>query len=54
MDSAGAGTAGAAWAQGGQTRGVFSFTIESGKIVAIEILTDPARLSEIDVVILND
>ncbi len=48
------GGAGAAWAPGGQPRAVFAFTIEGGKIVAIEILTEPARLASLDVVILND
>lgn len=48
------GGAGAAWVHGGQPRAVFAFTIEDGKIVEIEILTDPARLGELDVVILSD
>jgi RNA polymerase sigma factor (sigma-70 family) len=47
------GTAGAVWAQGGKPRVVFGFTIEHGKIVEIELLADPARLGELDLVILG-
>jgi RNA polymerase sigma-70 factor (ECF subfamily) len=43
------GAAGLAWAPGGQPRAVFAFTLsDEGKITAIEIIADPARLSQLD------
>jgi RNA polymerase sigma-70 factor (ECF subfamily) len=48
------GAAGAVWAPGGQPRVVFDFTITSGKIVAIELIADPARLRQLDLAVLND
>jgi RNA polymerase sigma factor (sigma-70 family) len=48
------GMAGAVWAPGGPPRVVFSFTIEGGKIVEINMLADPERLSEMDLVVFND
>jgi hypothetical protein len=41
------GAPGAVWTQGGQTRVVFAFTIAGGKIVAIDLLSDPAHLSQL-------
>ncbi|HEY7048257.1 MAG TPA: sigma-70 family RNA polymerase sigma factor [Jatrophihabitantaceae bacterium] len=43
------GAAGLVWMQGGQTRVVFDFTIVDGKIAEIEILADPARLSDLEI-----
>lgn len=40
-------------APGGQLRAVFSFTIANDKIVAIEMLADPARLAGMDLAILD-
>jgi len=48
-----AGTVGAIWPSGGQPRVIFSFTIMDGKIAAIEIIADPARLSQLNVAILD-
>jgi len=45
------GLAGAAWAPDGVPRSVFAFTLAAGKIVAIEIIMDPTRLAELDLVI---
>lgn len=45
------GVAGAVWVQGEQTRAAFAFTIDDGKIVAIDLLMDPARLGQLDVVV---
>jgi len=45
------GAPGATWAPGGTPRTVFSFTIEHGRIVAIDLLADPERLGELEVVI---
>jgi RNA polymerase sigma factor (sigma-70 family) len=47
------GAVGAVWAPGGQPRVVFGFTITGGKIVAIDILADPARLRQLDLAILD-
>jgi RNA polymerase sigma factor (sigma-70 family) len=44
------GAPGMMWAQGGQIRVVFDFTIVGGKIVAIEMIADPEHLAELDVV----
>jgi RNA polymerase sigma factor (sigma-70 family) len=48
------GAAGAVWAPGGQPRVVFDFTIRRGKVVAIDLLAHPTRLSQLDLTILND
>ena len=45
------GEAGAVWAVGGQVRAAFVFTIDGGKISAIEIIMEPARLAELSVMI---
>lgn len=47
------GAAGAVWVQGGQPRVVFDFTITRGKIVVIDLLADPERLGQLDLVILG-
>ena len=47
------GTVGAVWAPGGRPRVVFGFTIVAGRIVAIDLLADPERLRELDVLILD-
>jgi RNA polymerase sigma-70 factor (ECF subfamily) len=48
------GAVGAVFAPGGEPRVAFNFRIAGPKIVEIEILADPARLSELDLVVLND
>ena len=47
------GAVGLVWVQGGQPRIVFGFTIKDGKIVQIELVADPERLSQLDLTILN-
>jgi RNA polymerase sigma factor (sigma-70 family) len=42
------------WAPGGSPRIVFEFTLTDGKIVAIDLVGDPERLRQLDVVILDD
>jgi len=44
------GVPGAIWAQGGTIRVVFDFTIMNGKVVAIEMMGDSGRISELEVV----
>jgi RNA polymerase sigma-70 factor (ECF subfamily) len=48
------GAVGAVYASGGRVRGAFNITIAAGRIVAIEVVTDPQRLSQLDPVILDD
>ncbi|HEY6004237.1 MAG TPA: sigma-70 family RNA polymerase sigma factor [Anaeromyxobacter sp.] len=43
------GSAGAVWAVRGQPRAAFVFRVELGKITEIELVMDPARLSELDI-----
>jgi len=43
------GEPGAVWAAGGQVRAAFVFTIEGGRISAIEIVMEPARLADLSV-----
>jgi RNA polymerase sigma factor (sigma-70 family) len=47
------GAAGLVWTQGGRLRVVFDFTIERGKIVAIELIADPERLGQLEVELLD-
>jgi hypothetical protein len=44
------GVPGMMWAQGGQIRVVFDFTVAGGRIVAIEQIADPGHLAQLDVV----
>lgn len=48
------GTAGFVNTVDGQSMSVVSFTIANGKIVAIDILADPARLRQLDLAVLGD
>jgi RNA polymerase sigma-70 factor (ECF subfamily) len=45
------GAAGAVWRRGGKPRVVFRFVVGDGKITGIELIGDPARLEEIDLVV---
>jgi RNA polymerase sigma factor (sigma-70 family) len=45
---------GAVWAPGGKPRLVFDFTITAGRIVAIDLLSDPELVRALDVTILDD
>jgi hypothetical protein len=38
------------WAQGGKPRVVFAFTITDGKVATIEMIADPERISQLDLV----
>jgi RNA polymerase sigma factor (sigma-70 family) len=48
------GVIGAVWAQRGQPRVVFGFRVRRGKIVEIDLVADPERLRQLDLVILDD
>ena len=48
------GAVGLVWAAGGRPRATFGFTITSGKIVEINLIADPERLGELDLVMLNN
>ncbi len=43
------GEPGGVWAVGAQVRAAFLFTVERGVIAGIDIVTDPARLAELDI-----
>ena len=45
------GAEAAVWTPGGQLRAVWSFTIARKRITAIELIADPARIRELDLVI---
>ena len=47
------GAAGLVWAPGGVPRVVFGFTITDGRIVAIDVVADPERLSRLQVALLD-
>ena len=46
------GAVGATWAPGGHPYAAFQFAIADGKIVEIDIVTEPARLREFEIVLL--
>jgi RNA polymerase sigma factor (sigma-70 family) len=48
------GAAGAVVAPRGRIFSVMAFTVRDGKIVAIDALSDPARLSELDLTVLDE
>ena len=48
------GAAGLVWAAGGRPRVVFEFTIEGGKIVAIDLVADPERLGRMEPAVLDE
>jgi RNA polymerase sigma-70 factor (ECF subfamily) len=44
------GSPGAVWAPGGKARGVFIFTCRGGKIVELEVISDPSRVRALELV----
>jgi hypothetical protein len=42
------------WSADGRPLSVMGFTVRHGKIVEIDILADPARLSQLDLALLDD
>jgi hypothetical protein len=48
------GRAGLVFAPGGQPRAIFGFRIAQGKIVEIDLIADPERIREFEVVLLGD
>src|SRR5215472_1509137 len=46
------GVTGVVWAAGGRPRVVFNFTLTGGKITAIDLVGDPGRLEQLDLVTL--
>ena len=48
------GVVGAVWAPGGKPRTVVGFTITAGKIVAIDLRSDPQQVRRLDVIILDN
>lgn len=48
------GAAGAVWAPGGKPVTAFAFTVRDGKIVAIDLIMERARVDAMDIKILNE
>jgi RNA polymerase sigma factor (sigma-70 family) len=47
------GTPGAAWAPGGHPRGVFTFKVEQGLIVELQLIADAKAIARLDVLLLD-
>jgi RNA polymerase sigma-70 factor, ECF subfamily len=47
------GAAGLVWAPGGRIRGVARYTIRDGKIIAIDLVADPERMRQLDIVVVD-
>jgi RNA polymerase sigma factor (sigma-70 family) len=48
------GLAAAVWMPGGELRVVYDFTISGNRITAIDLIADPERFGELDLVVLED
>ena len=48
------GTPALVWSPGGITRGVIDFHVAAGRIVALDVTGDPARISELEIVLLDN
>ena len=42
------------WAQHGEPKVVFGFSVADGRIVEIELIADPERLGQLDLVMLGE
>jgi RNA polymerase sigma factor (sigma-70 family) len=47
------GSAGLVWSQGGKPRVVIAFTVDGGKVTAIDLLADPEHLGNLDLELLE-
>jgi RNA polymerase sigma-70 factor (ECF subfamily) len=47
------GAPGLVWMQHGRANMVFDFTIANGRVVGIDLIADPERISELDVTVLG-
>jgi len=48
------GEVGLVWAQQGEPKVVFGFSVADGRIVEIELIADPERLGQLDLVMLGE
>ena len=48
------GAVGAVWAPGGRPRAAFRFRVSEGKIAEIDVIVDPERVGELEVVVLSE
>jgi RNA polymerase sigma factor (sigma-70 family) len=48
------GVAGLAWMPAGRLRGVTAFTIDGDRIVAMDVIGDPERLAQLEIVVVGD
>jgi RNA polymerase sigma factor (sigma-70 family) len=47
------GTPGAAWAPGGRARSVWTFKVEQGRIVELQVIADPKTIARLDVLLVD-
>jgi RNA polymerase sigma factor (sigma-70 family) len=47
------GTPGAAWAPGGKARAVWTFKVEKGRIVEMQVIVDPRTIARLEVVLVD-
>jgi RNA polymerase sigma-70 factor (ECF subfamily) len=47
------GAVGAVWAPGGRPRSALAFTVVGDRITGIEVVMEPARLAQLDIVMLG-
>jgi RNA polymerase sigma-70 factor (ECF subfamily) len=47
------GTPGAAWAPGGRPRAIWTFKVQQGRIVEVQVIADPKALARLEVLLLD-
>ena len=47
------GTPGAAWAHGGRPRAVWTFKVEQGRIVSVQVIGDPRTIARLEVLLVD-
>ena len=47
------GTPGAAWAPGGRPRAVWTFKVEQGRIVEVQVIGDPKTIARLEVLLVD-
>jgi RNA polymerase sigma factor (sigma-70 family) len=47
------GTPGAAWAPGGHARAIWTFKVEKGRILEVQVIADPKVIARLDVLLLD-
>ena len=47
------GTPGAAWAPGGRAHAIWAFKVERGRIVELQVIADPKKIAQLEVLVLD-